>query len=84
MMSTGALLLGGVSLVALGDIAIALYFRSLADRVESGEVVRKDFDPANARRFATMLLVAAPLMWLVIALISFGVIPAGIDTITRF
>ena len=80
-MSTGALLLGGVTLVALGDIAVAFYFRGLADRIESGEVVREGIDPAGARRMAMMLLVSAPLMWLAVALISLGVIPAGIDPV---
>jgi len=80
-MSSGALLLGGVTLVALGDIAIALYFRGLADKVESGEVVREGFDPAGMRKVALMLLVAAPLMWLAVGLVSLGVIPTGLDSV---
>jgi hypothetical protein len=76
-MTTGAVMLAAGSFVAVGDILVALYFRSLADRVESGEVVREGFEPANARRVATLLIVFAPLMWLIFFLISFGVIPAG-------
>jgi len=80
-MSTGAVMFAGGTFVAVSDILIAIYFRSVADRVESGELVRKEFDPGNARRFATMMLVSAPLIWIVFVLIAFGVIPAGIDTI---
>ena len=80
-MSTGAIILAVISVVAVSDLLIGLYFRSLADRVESGETVSSSIDPANARRTATMLIIFAPVMWLVMALISFGVIPTGIDTI---
>ena len=80
-MSTGAILLGGITLVLVSDLLIALYYRSLADRVESGERVSSSIDPANARKVAGMLIVSAPLIWLIVALMSFGVIPAGIDPI---
>jgi len=80
-MSTGAILLIGISAVAVGDLLIALYFRSLADRAEMGEKVSTNIDPASARRVATMLLIGAPVMWFVVFLISFGLIPTGIDPI---
>lgn len=80
-MSTGAILLGGITLVLVSDLLIALYYRSLADRVESGERVSSSIDPANARKVAGMLIVSAPLVWLIVALMSFGVIPSGIDPI---
>ena len=80
-MSTGAILLGGITLVLVSDLLIALYYRSLADRVESGERVSSCIDPANARKVAGMLIVSAPLIWLIVALMSFGVIPSGIDPI---
>ena len=80
-MTTGAILLGGITLVVVSDLLIALYYRSLADRVESGERVSNSIDPANARKVATMLIVSAPLIWLIVALMSFGVIPSGIDPI---
>ena len=80
-MSTGAFMLAFVSVVALSDMLLALYFRRLADRVESGERVSSSIDPANARKVSTALLVMAPPMWLIFALLSFGVIPSGIDPI---
>src|SRR5579864_4520604 len=81
IVTTGAILLGGITLVVVSDLLIALYYRSLADRVESGERVSNSIDPANARKVATMLIVSAPLIWLIVALMSFGVIPSGIDPI---
>ena len=80
-MTTGALLLAGFTLVTIGDVAVAIYFRSLADRVENGETVSASIDPPNARRMANLLLVFAPLLWVIMALVSLGVIPSGIDPI---
>ena len=80
-MTTGAILLIVISIVAVSDVLIALYFRGVADRVDNQEVVRVSFDPAKARQAATMMLFATPVMWIVVALIAFGVIPSGIDTI---
>jgi hypothetical protein len=81
--TNGAILLGAITLVLIIDMLVALYFRSLADRVESGERVSTSIDPANARKTASLMLIAAPLMWLIVALIAFGVIPAGgIDPIS--
>jgi hypothetical protein len=81
IVSTGAILLGGITLVLVSDLLIALYYRSLADRVESGERVSSSIDPANARKLGGMMIVSAPLIWLVVALMSFGMIPSGIDPI---
>ncbi len=80
-MGTAAFMLVLISVVAVSDVLIALYFRSLADRVEIGETVSSSVDPAGARKMAAIMLVGAPLMWLIIALISFGVVPSGIDPI---
>ena len=74
-------MLAVISVVALSDMLIALYYRSLADRVESGETITNSIEPTQARKIATLLLVGAPVMWLVVALISFGVIPSGVDPI---
>jgi hypothetical protein len=67
--SAGRILLGAITLVLIIDMLVALYFRSLADRVESGERVSTSIDPANARKTASLMLF--------VALIAFGVIPAG-------
>ena len=80
-MSTGAMMLIGISVVAVSDILIAFYFRSLADRVEMGQKVSSNIDPAGARRIATMLIIGAPVMWFIVFLIAFGLIPTAIDTI---
>ena len=80
-MSTGAILLIVMTIVLMIDIAIAVYFRSLADRVESGETVSSSIDPSGARKTATLLLINAPIIWLIVALISLGVIPTGIDPV---
>ena len=80
-MSTGAILFGVITLVTIVDILVALYFRSLAARVENGETVSSNINPENIGKIANMLLVSAPLIWLVVTLISFGVIPSGIDPI---
>jgi hypothetical protein len=74
-------MLAVISVVALSDMLIALYYRSLADRVESGETITSSIEPTQARKIATLLLVGAPVMWLIVALISFGVIPSGVDPI---
>ena len=80
-MSTGTILFGVITLVMITDVMIAVYFRSLADRVESGETVNNNIDPPKARKTATLLLVTMPIVWLVVTLISFGVIPSGIEPI---
>ena len=80
-MTTGTILFIGITAVMVGDILVAFYFRRLADRAESGERVRVGFDPVGARRVAGMLLVFAPLIWLIMTLIAFGVVPSGIDPV---
>jgi hypothetical protein len=74
-MSAGEILLGTMALMVVGDLVMALYFRSLADRVESGGTVSSNLDPEGARRTATLLLESAPLVWLAVVLFSFCVIP---------
>ena len=78
-MNTGTILFIAITMVTILDIAMALYFRVLADRVESGQGVGRVVDPAATRKTAAMLLVMAPVIWLVVTLISFGVIPTGIE-----
>ena len=80
-MSTAALILAVMSAVTVADMLFALYFRSLADRVESGETVSSKIDPASARKTANLLLINAPIIWLAVALFCFGVIPSAIDPI---
>ena len=78
-MNTTAIILVAISAVVLSDILIALYFRSKADRIESGEAVSSNINPEGARKTATLLLISAPIMWLIVVLICFGVIPAGLE-----
>lgn len=80
-MSSGAILLVAMSVVTITDILFAIYFRSIADRVESGETVSRNIDPAGARKTATLILVSAPLIWVVVVLFAFGVIPSGIEPV---
>jgi hypothetical protein len=80
-MSSGAIMLAVISVVALGDMLIGLHYRSLAERSESSEKVATGIDPIAARKLGTILILFAPLMWFIFALISFGVIPTGIDPI---
>ena len=74
-------MLAVISAVTVADMLFAMYFRSLADRVESGETASKTIDPPRARKTANLLLINAPIIWLIAALFSFGVIPSGIDPI---
>jgi hypothetical protein len=67
-MSTGALLLIGITVVTVTDMLFAMYFRSLADRVESGETASSSIDPPRARKTANLLLINGPIIWLVAAL----------------
>jgi len=81
-MGTGVLILAGITLVLGTDVFMAIYYRGLADRVESGETVRgRTADPDQMRMIARLLLISAPLIWLVTALFCFGVIPSTIDPI---
>lgn len=63
---TGAVLLGVISVVAVSDMLLALYFRSLGK---------------GARWTARAMFVAAPAMSLAIVLIFSGVIPSGIEPV---
>ena len=80
-MRSGAILLAVMSAVTVADMLFAMYFRTLADRVENGETTSATIDPPRARRTANLLLINAPIIWLVTALFSFGVIPSGLDPI---
>jgi hypothetical protein len=76
---SGALLLGVVSIIAFVDIVIALTFLAKANRAESamGAPPRSASatDPEAMRKVARTLLITAPAMWLVAALLSFGIVP---------
>ena len=80
-MSTGATMLIAFTGVVILDVLVALHFRRLAGRIERGEQVLAGGDPATLRQMANLLVWGVPPIWIVIALIAFGVIPAGIDTI---
>ena len=74
----GALLLGLVSLVCITDLMIAVYFLRMANRAESvigAPPETSGTNPAAARRFARVLFMATPGVWLIVALLSFGIIP---------
>ncbi|WP_066816671.1 hypothetical protein [Sphingomonas mali] len=76
----GALLLGLISLVCVIDLAPAFYFLRMANQADSlvGAAPQAGaVNPDAARRFARVLLMATPGVWLVVALLSFGVIPVG-------
>ena len=76
---SGALLLGIISLVVATDIVLALLFLAQANRAESEMGVAPPAagatDPAAQRKTARLLLLTAPLIWLVIAALSFGIVP---------
>lgn len=78
---SGAVLLGVISLVSATDIVIALYFKRLADRAESDVGAPRpvgQIDPVKARRFANLMLITAPLMWLFFVALTFGLFgPVG-------
>jgi hypothetical protein len=77
---SGALLLGLVSLICVGDLMIAFYFLRMANQADTmvGAAPRAGaINPDAARRFARVLFMATPGLWLFIALLSFGIIPVG-------
>lgn len=80
-MTNGTILFIVITLVTVSDIAIALFFRSRADRMDSGEITAEAGSADGMRKTATMLLVAAPLLWLAVTLFSFGIIPSGLDPV---
>jgi len=71
----GVYFLGIMTLVLVVDMLVALRFLRMADRAESEVgVPRKTggLDPLAARRFARIMLVATPIMWLFCVAFSFG------------
>jgi hypothetical protein len=77
---SGALVLGLVSLVCITDLALAFYFLRMANQADSlvgAAPETSGTNPAAMRRFARVLFVATPALWLFIALLSFGIIPVG-------
>ena len=80
-MTDGTIVFIAITLVTVTDIGIALFMRGRADRMDSGEVAAGAGNADGMRKIATMLLVFAPLMWLVMTLFSFGIIPSGLDPV---
>lgn len=80
-MSTGAILFSVITFITILDIMTALYLRTLPGRVENGQAVPKNINPDQALMIGNIFLITAPLFWLVVTLISFGVIPTSIDPI---
>jgi hypothetical protein len=81
---SGALLLGIITLVTLGDLAIAFWFLRKADRAEQGigaPPLPGAADPVAMRRFARLMFVAALAMWLFFAALTFGLF-GPVDGIT--
>ena len=82
-MTDGTIVFIAITLVTVTDIAIALFMRARADRMDNGGIADA-VTVGNAdglRKVATMLLVSAPLLWLVMTLFSFGIIPSGLDPV---
>jgi hypothetical protein len=76
----GALLLGLVSLVCVTDLMLAFYFLRMANQAESVVGAAPESggtNPAAARRFARVMFLATPMLWLIVALLSFGIVPVG-------
>ena len=72
---SGVYFLGIVTLVLAVDMLIALRFLRMADRTESdvGAAPKaSSIDPAAARRFARIMLIATPIIWLFFVAFSFG------------
>jgi hypothetical protein len=78
---SGAYFLGIMTLVLAVDLLIALRFLRMADRAESdvGAAPKAgSFDPAATRRFARIMLISTPIIWLFCAAFSFGLFgPTG-------
>ncbi|MEP9358283.1 hypothetical protein [Sphingomonas sp. KR3-1] len=72
---SGAVLLGIITLVLAGDLAIAAWFLRRARAAESdvgAPPLPGGADPAAVRRFARTMFIAAPAMWLFFAALTFG------------
>ena len=80
-MTDGTIVFIVVTLVTITDIGIALYMRGRAAAMDNGDVASDSGSADGLRRTATMLLAFAPLMWLVMTLFSFGIIPSGLDPV---
>jgi ABC-type Fe3+ transport system permease subunit len=82
-MKNGAMLLAAMTLVAVTDVLMALRYRQLANRTDSGEAAMPGkVDAAGARTIATFLLIFAPVLFIGAVLVSLGVVPvSGIDPI---
>ena len=77
-MSAGVIFLVVMTIVAMSDVFIALRYRQLADRADTGDrVAMGRIDPGNARRIATFMLIFSPLLFIGAVLISLGKIPVG-------
>ncbi len=79
---SGTLLLALVSGVAAMDYLIAFWFIARANRAQSevGAAPRLDSDgeannPEALRRIARLLMLTAPVAWLIVAALSFGILP---------
>ena len=82
-MTDGTIIFTAITLVTLTDIAIALFMRARADRMDNGGVADAAAvgNADGLRKTATLLLVSAPILWLVVTLFSFGIIPSGLDPV---
>lgn len=75
---SGALLLGLISLVCVTDLALAFYFlrqANLAEGLVGAAPTAGAINPDAARRLARVLFMATPGLWLVVTLLSFGIVP---------
>jgi len=77
----GAVLLGVMSLVCVGDIAIALFLAAKANRARDtldSAPGSSTFDPVGARRTSRLLFIVTPLLWLFFVALCFGLFgPVG-------
>ena len=82
-MTDGTIIFVVITLVTVTDIALALFMRARADRMDNGGVAdaAADGNAAGLRKTATQLLVSAPILWLVVTLLSIGIIPSGLDPV---
>jgi len=79
---SGALLLTVITGVLVMDYIIAAWFIARANRAASeiGAAPRLDSEgqvnnPETLRKTARLLMLTAPIFWLVVAALSFGIIP---------
>ena len=79
---SGAFLLALISVVVVIDYILAMYFIARANRARQEIGTPRPLDsegevdnPETLRRVAHILMLAAPLIWLVAAAFSFGLVP---------